>query len=96
MERQAHHIQLLLADELDQYKCKEYERVETYIKTIQDIYQELYYNIPQPITTNKKKQKEVFLYKPYNISLKDNTPSTLEPSLMQEEINNLKKALKTL
>jgi len=34
MEQQAYHIQVLLADELDQYKDKEDERVKEYIKMI--------------------------------------------------------------
>ena len=44
MERQAHHIQLLLADKLDQCKGKGDERVEMHIKMIQDTYQESYYD----------------------------------------------------
>jgi len=52
---------------------------------------------------NKGKQKEdviqdekVLLYKPYNISSKESRPKIPEPIFIQEEINNLKKALKTL
>jgi len=44
MEKQAHYIQLLSADELDWCKGKGNERVETYIKIIQEAYQESYYN----------------------------------------------------
>ena len=52
---------------------------------------------------NKGKQKEgvvqneeIFLYKPYNILTKASTLTTSESGLMQEEINNLEKVLKTL
>jgi len=38
MECQAYYIQVLLADELDQYKGKENEKVKSYIKMIQDVY----------------------------------------------------------
>jgi len=52
---------------------------------------------------NKRKQKEevvqnkeIFLYKPHNILTKASILTTSESSLMQEEINNLEKVLKTL
>ena len=51
---------------------------------------------------NKGKQKgvvqdkEVFLYKPYNIASKPSTLTTPEPGLVQEEINNLEKTFRTL
>ncbi len=38
MEWQAHHIQILLADKLDQYKEKGEEAVNKYIKILQDLY----------------------------------------------------------
>ena len=38
MEQQAHHIQILLANELDQYKEKGEVIVDEYIKTLQDSY----------------------------------------------------------
>ena len=51
---------------------------------------------------DKEKQKkgvvqneEVFLYKPYNISLDSSKPKTPKPIFIQE-VNNLEKALKTL
>ena len=57
----------------------------------------------QLMNINKGKQKEdifqeeeVFLYKPYNISSEDDQPKMPEPIFIQEEINNLEKALKTL
>jgi len=52
---------------------------------------------------DKEKQKEgvvqdeeIFQYKPYNILTKASTLTTLKSSLIQEEINNLEKALKIL
>ena len=57
----------------------------------------------QPMNIDKGKQKEdimqdeeVLLYKLYNISLEDSWLKTLEPMFIQEEFNNLNKALKTL
>ena len=51
---------------------------------------------------DKKKQKEgvfqdkeVFLCKPYAISLKSSRPSHPELFLLKKEVNNLEKALKT-
>ena len=52
---------------------------------------------------NKEKQKEglvqdeeVFLYKPYNILSESDKQKTPGPVFIQEEINNLEKALKIL
>ena len=52
---------------------------------------------------NKEKQqggivqnKEVFWYKPYNITLEQEWPKTSKPVFIQEEVDNLKKALQTL
>ena len=42
MEKQVHHIQILLADKLDQYKGKEVEIVNEYVKTLQEAYQRVY------------------------------------------------------
>ena len=47
MKHQAHHIQVLFADELDHCKDKEDERIENHIKMIQDTYQKSYYSSPQ-------------------------------------------------
>jgi len=51
--------------------------VDNYIKEIQNTYQDIYQDIEQLIIVEKEKQKkdriqdkEVFLYKPYDISLK--------------------------
>jgi len=54
------------------------------------------------MVVDKEKQKEVIqdekvlLYKLYTISLKPSRPTTPEPILLQKEIDNLEKALKTL
>ena len=37
--------------------------------------------------------KEIFLYKPYNILSKLDRLKTLEPIVIQDEVNNLEKAL---
>jgi len=39
--------------------------------------------------------KEVFLCKPYAITLESSKPPTPEPFLLKEEVDNLEKALKT-
>ena len=40
--------------------------------------------------------KGIFLHKPYDILSKASTPTILEPSLIQKEIDNLKKVLRIL
>ena len=49
------------------------------------------------IKEKKKKamiqDKEIFLYKPYNILSKLDRLKTLEPIVIQDEVNNLEKAL---
>jgi len=58
----------------------------------------------QPMNINKGKQKEgviqdedIFLYKPYTTSSSKYSRSKIpEPIFIQEEVNNLEKALKTL
>ena len=49
MKWQIHNIQVLLANELDQYKDKGEERVNEYIEVLQEVYQDT----PQPIVINK-------------------------------------------
>jgi len=63
----------------------------------------MYQDAPQLIIINKEKQREdiiqdeeVFLYKLYAISLESSKPKTSELIFIQEEVYNLKKALKTL
>lgn len=46
MEKQAHYIQTLLADKLDQYKEKGDKWVEKHIKMIQEAYQDIYKEAP--------------------------------------------------
>jgi len=42
MKWQIYNIQVLLADKLDQCKNKGEERVDEYIKVLQEVYQEIY------------------------------------------------------
>jgi len=42
MKQQAHHIQMLLADKLDECKGKEEKKVNKHIKALQEVYQETY------------------------------------------------------
>jgi len=58
IEKQAYHIQVLLADKLNQCKCKKNKRIEKYIKMIQEAYQETHQEVLQPIDIDKGKQKE--------------------------------------
>ena len=74
MKNQAYHIQTPLINELDRYKEKGNFYTEKYIKEIQDIYKQEDQRVKQPVTFDKEKQqenqvqdKEVFLYKLYNI-----------------------------
>jgi len=70
---------------------------------IQDVYQDTYEENPQLMVIDKGKQKEdvvqdeeVFLYKPYDILSEFNKQKTSEYIFIQEEIDNLENALKTL
>ena len=57
IEWQIHHIQVLLADKLDQCKDKGEERVDKHIKVLQEAYQETYQDTLQLIVVDKWKQK---------------------------------------
>jgi len=77
--------------------------MEEHIKMIQEAYQETHQEVPQPMNINKGKQKEgitqdkkVFLYKLYNISLESSKQKTSELIFIQEEVDNLEKALQIL
>jgi len=98
MENQAYHIQVLLADELDTCKDKENSQADNHIKKIQDVYKINYLNIKQLMIIDKGKQiqdKEVFLYKLYDISSKSSQPKIPELVLIQDKINNLKKYMQS-
>ena len=102
MEKQVYYIQVLLVNKIERCWDKGNKWVETHIKEIYEAYQELPQETHQPININKEKQKEgvvqdeeVLLYKPYNISSEDSWPKMPEPMFIQEEVNNLGKALKT-
>ena len=60
IEQQAHYIQVLLANKLDQYKENKTKVINKYIKALQKAYQEIYY-ISQEISWEKQKQKSVSL-----------------------------------
>jgi len=69
----------------------------------QDVYQESYYNSPQPMTMNKEKQKEGiiqdekgFLYKPYIISFEPSKLKTPTLVFITDKVDNLEMALKAL
>ena len=101
MKSQAHHIQALLADELNTYKGKENPQADNHIKKIQDVYKANYLYIEQLIIIDKRKQKkekiqnkEVLLYKPYDISSKLSQLKVSKPTFIQDEINNLEKYIK--
>ena len=98
MENQAYHIQVLLADELDTCKDKGNSQANNHIKKIQDVYKINYLNIKQLMIIDKGKQiqdKEVFLYKLYDISSKSSQPKIPELALIQDKINNLKKYMQS-
>jgi len=58
MKWQSHHIQVLLADVLDQCRGKENKWVDEHIKVLQEVYQKMYQATLQPMVVNKGKQKE--------------------------------------
>jgi len=77
----------MLADELDRYKGRGNEYVETNIKEIQELY-----------TTEEKKEdrgmienKEVILVQPYEVS---STTSSSTTSFITDEVDNLAKHMK--
>ena len=69
--------------------------IVTHIKKIQDVYKNNHLE-PMIIDKRKKKEdrvqdKEVFLYKPYDISLKSSWSKTLKLIFIQDKVNNLEK-----
>ena len=93
MENQAHHIQILLADKLDSYRGKGNMHADEHIKEIQDTYKQEDQEMKKLVVNNKEKQqvqdKEVFLYRLYNIS-----PSRPKLTFIQDKVNNLDKYIK--
>ena len=93
MENQAHHIQILLADKLDSYRGKGNMHADKHIKEIQDTYKQEDQEMKKLVVNNKEKQqvqdKEVFLYKLYNIS-----PYRPKLTFIQDKVNNLDKYMK--
>ena len=89
IENKAYHIQTLLADELDKCKGKGNTYAEKHIKEIQDAYKQEDPRVKQLIIVDKEEQqkdqiqdKEVFLYKSYNILLKSSKTKTSEPTFI--------------
>ena len=70
---------------------------------ISDTYQNEYQELKQPSSVNKRKQneervqnKQVFLYKPYDISAKSSRAKMPELTFIQDEVNNLNKFMKII
>jgi len=87
MDERAFQIQRMLADELDQYKGKGNEYVETNIKEIQELY------IKEEIEKEDRRieDEEVILIKPYEVSMTTSSSST---SFITDEVENLLRYMK--
>ena len=103
IKNQVYYIQALLADELDKCKEKGNTQADNYIKIIQKAYQDTHYDTLQPMIVDKGKQKEdrvqdkeIFLYKPYDILLELSKPKMPKLIFFQDEVNNLEKYIKLL
>lgn len=103
IKNQVYYIQALLADELDKCKEKGNTQADNYIKIIQKAYQDTHYDTLQPMIVDKGKQKEdrvqdkeIFLYKPYDILLELSKPKMPKLIFFQDEVNNLEKYMKLL
>ena len=103
IKNQVYYIQALLADELDKCKEKGNIQADNYIKIIQKAYQDTHYDTLQPMIVDKGKQKEdrvqdkeIFLYKPYDILLELSKPKMPKLIFFQDEVNNLEKYMKLL
>ena len=87
MDDRAFQIQRRLADELDRYKGKGNEYVETNIKEIQ----ELYMNEEIEKEGGRVEDEEVILIKPYEVSTTTSSSST---SFITDEVKHLLKHMK--
>ena len=87
MDDRAFQIQRRLADELDRYKGKGNEYVETNIKEIQ----ELYMNKEIEKEGGRVEDEEVILIKPYEVSTTKSSSST---SFITDEVKHLLKHMK--
>ena len=99
MENQVYYIQTLFANKLDRFKRKGNAYAKEHIKEIHNVYKQEDQGVKQLMIVDKEKQwenqvqdKEVFLYKLYNINLL--RPKTLELTFIQNEIENLDKYMK--
>ena len=89
MDNRAFQIQRRLADELDQYKGRGNNYVDTNIREIQ----ELYMNEEAKREEGRVEDEEVILIKPYEVS-SSTSISTHSTSFIEEEIENLIKYMK--
>jgi len=88
MDEQTFQIQRMLADELDHYKGKGNDYVDGNIKEIQ----ELYMNKETKEEKGAVENKEVILVRPYEVSSKTTSSSTM--SFITDEVENLAKYMK--
>jgi len=88
MDKQAFQVQRMLADELDHYKGKGNDYVDSNIKEIQ----ELYMNKEIKEEKGVVKTEEVILVWPYEVSSK--TTSSFITSFITDEVENLAKYMK--
>jgi len=89
MDERAFQIQIMLADELDQYKGKDNKYVEDNIKEIQELYTNEEINQAQGTIKNE----EVILVRPYQVE-STTTSSSSSSSFISDEIANLEKYMK--
>jgi len=88
MDEQAFQVQRMLADELDRYKGKGNDYVDSNIKEIQ----ELYMNEEMKEDKGTVENEEVILIRPYEASSKTTSSSTT--SFITDEVENLVKYMK--
>ena len=88
MDKQAFQVQRMLADELDHYKEKGNNYVDSNIKEIQELYMNKEIKEEKGVVENE----EVILVQPYEVS--STTTSSSTTSFISEEIENLAKYMK--
>ena len=88
MDERAFQIQRMLADELDRYKGRGNDYVDTNIKEIQELYME---EEAKKEDKGTIENKEVILVRPYEVSM---TISSSTTSFIMDEVENLLKYMK--
>jgi len=88
MDERAFQVQRMLADELDHYKGKGNNYVDSNIKEIQEIYMNKEIKEEKGVVENK----EVILVQPYEVS--STTTSSSTTSFISDEVENLAKYMK--